>query len=116
MFSTRPRRFAWFVIGALAGSLALVMAVSVIQTRDLVGLIRGQQKTNTETVDLIKDCTQPVGKCFKRGQRQTATAVDSINRVTLAAAACAARRPGQTVPQIKACVIKQLAKDRKLGR
>ena len=114
MFSTPGRRrFAWFVIGSLAGALVLLALVAIVQTRDLAGTIRGTQKANTETVDLIKDCTQPRGKCFKRGQRQTATAVDSINRVTLAAAACAARRPGQTAPQIKACVMKQLAKDRR---
>lgn len=112
MFSTpRRRQFAWFVIGVLASSLAVLTVVSVVNTNATTASIRRQQQTNTTTVDLIRDCTRPQGKCFKRGQRQTARAVADINRVTVYAAACASRMPGQSADQIQRCIVRELAKD-----
>jgi hypothetical protein len=111
MFSTPARRrFAWFVIGILSGALVLLALVAIVQTRDLAGTIRSTQKANTETVDIIRDCTRPAGRCFMRGQRQTARAVADINRVTVYAAACASKRPGQTATQIRSCVVRMLAR------
>lgn len=36
----------------------------------------------------INDCTQPTGKCYKRGAKKTGEAVGSIGMTSVAAAAC----------------------------
>lgn len=36
----------------------------------------------------INDCTQPTGKCYKRGQKKTGKAVGSIGLTSVAAASC----------------------------
>lgn len=75
--------------------------------------VQGKQRAveNRETLHTIKDCTQPSGECYKRSQRQAASAVASINRVAIYAAACAAQYHHPTVEQVQSCVITRLAKD-----
>jgi hypothetical protein len=88
----------------------LCLVLSLGTTLVNVAVIRSNQESGRTVVDQIKNCTTPGRPCYERGQRQTATAVADINRVTLAAATCAARRPGQTAPEIRACVLDLLAK------
>jgi hypothetical protein len=76
MFSTKGRReAAWFVIGSLAVCLAILTLYAIFTTRELTGRIRATQKSTVASVHLIRDCTEPHGKCFKRGQKSTAKAV-----------------------------------------
>lgn len=104
------RRGLWYaLIGILAGALVVLVIVRVAQTADLVSEIRHSQVTNHQTLHAIKDCTRPDGRCYQRGQRRTARAVSSINRVVILAAACASQEPGQSVARIQACVIDRLA-------
>lgn len=114
---SRPVAFA--VMGLTLGVLAVLLLVSILQTRMLVGEVRNTQKTNTGTVRLIKaqgrairDCTDPTGECFKRAKRQTAGAVNDINKISVYAAACADQSGVQTASEIYACVVERLAKDK----
>lgn len=61
------------------------------------------------TAEQIESCTTPGRPCFERGQRQTASAIETINRVTILAAACADQPRRQTVEQIQFCVLRRLA-------
>lgn len=112
MFSTQRRReAAWFVIGSLAVCLAILTLYAIFTTRELAGRIRETQKSTVASVHLIRDCTEPAGKCFKRGQKSTGKAVASINKITVYAAACADKPGNQSVTQIQSCVIRKLAAD-----
>jgi hypothetical protein len=104
------RRGLWYaLIGVLVGALVVIVIFRVAQTADLVTEIRHSQITNHQTLHAIKSCTKPDGRCYKRGQKQTARAVSNINRVVILAAACASQEPGQSVARIQACVINRLA-------
>lgn len=66
-----------------------VMALVILQMYTLV-TIRQTQVDNTAKVDntaeavrLIKDCTDPSGDCYQRGQKRTAEAIVGINEGTL---------------------------------
>jgi hypothetical protein len=107
-----------FILVAAVVAAALVVGLVV-----LVGLIRSTQIDNTAKADardetiantartlrLVRSCVTPSGKCYERGQAQTAEAVGNINRVVILAAACAAQMPGGTVESITKCVTDQLA-------
>jgi hypothetical protein len=112
MLSTPRRRLAaWFVIGVLVASLVLLTLVAIVQTRGTTAAIRASQQQRADTFALLVDCTSPSGRCFQRGQRQTANAVASINKVTVYAASCASQRPGQSAEEIRRCVVRLLARD-----
>jgi hypothetical protein len=100
--------FAGWATALIAGVILVAILAATLVT---VVTIRATQKTNTNTVDLIRDCTEPKGKCFQRGQDQTAGAIADINQVTVYAAACASKVPGQTAEQIQRCVVRLLADD-----
>lgn len=109
---TRRRALAWALVGLGIG-FVIVAALSVPV---ILGQIRITQVDNTQRAEqdseallIIKDCTQPAGKCFKRGQRATAKAVGDINQVVILAAACAPLTPGD-VDAITACIVDGLAK------
>lgn len=108
----------WAVIAAGVAVLIIGVVAVLIQTNNLTAAIRDQQKESVErakdiqtTQQVIRDCTDPGGACFERGQRQTAKAVGDINQVIVYAAACADRDGVQTQPEIYACVIDMLAND-----
>ena len=110
------RKIGYALLGVLVGILIVLVIVRVAQTAQLVNEIREAQVTNGKTLDnssetlhVIKDCTQPTGACYKHAQRETAGAVASINRVVILAAACASQKPGQSVAEIQRCVINRLA-------
>lgn len=116
MTASKRRR----VLVATAGALVVAL-VSVVVTAVIVAAVsssetneRGanrveQNQRNDETLALIKDCTQPDGECFKRGQRRTAAAVGDINRVVILAASCASGPVKKSVEEIQSCVIARLA-------
>jgi hypothetical protein len=93
---------AFFLFVGIA--LALLLLVTAI----IVGQIRHQQvqsygtlqsanaaaRSAQETGDAIHSCVTPGEPCFERSQRHTASAVSSINRVVILAAACAVGRTG----------------------
>ena len=108
-------------VGILVGCLVVAVLVLMVRTWSLTDQIRESQKTNTgtleatqQTLDAVNDCTQPTGKCFKRGQSQTAKAVGDINRVVVLAAACSVGLDQrlsveERQSRISACVIDRLA-------
>lgn len=99
---------------ALAILLGFAAYTSYTSSRSLQAIEDGQKSGHT-LLNTINDCTQPTGKCYKRGQRRTASAVSSINQVVILAAACASGLPpGLTVEsrqaEIQTCVINRLAR------
>lgn len=92
-----------------------ILIVLTVQSSATTQAIRGSQKNNQAVLDTIQDCTQPAGACYKRGQKQTASAVSDINRVIILAAACASSGlpPDLSVAErqaaIQSCVISRLA-------
>lgn len=76
--------------------------------------IRKTQTERGETLTVIKDCTQVGGKCYERGQKQTAGVLASAQQIIVLAAACAVDvTPSQSVAerqaQIGSCITKRLA-------
>lgn len=86
-------------LGALIGVMAAVVIVTLVWA---VLAIRDTQTTNTGTIDLIKNCTEADGQCYKENQRRTAEAIQQLidanqlnevatRRVVLLTAACQER-------------------------
>lgn len=105
-------RAAWGVIGLVLGICAVALVVAVIVAAVTVTQVRESQIGNTETInntkatlDLIRDCTEPSGKCYQRGQASTADAVDNIGLLSAYAAACADQPETQTADEIQDCVL-----------
>lgn len=117
------RAIAYAMAYVLVGALVVGVLTVLVQTREVVGVVREQQKQSVArgkdiqaTAQLIKDCTDPEGECYKQGQRRTAGAVADINRVVILAAACSVGVPPDlTVVDrqslIQSCVIARLARE-----
>lgn len=117
----RQRPWLGAVVGVLIGVLLVSVLAMLVRTFSLADSIRESQKANTgtllssqQTLKAVEDCTQPVGDCFKRGQKATASAVGDINRVVILAAACSVgldQRLSVAERQdvISACVIDRLS-------
>lgn len=113
----RLRSVVWTVAGLLAAALVASVLTAVV----VVAQIRSDQVDNTaksdkrdETLALIQDCTQPSGKCYKRGQRATAKAVGDIGATNILAVVCALQVPDSVplkpaIRQVSDCVADQLA-------
>jgi hypothetical protein len=110
------RRIARYEFMKRAGILFTAVVVTVCLA--ILALITAQNsergKENHELLTTVRDCTQPSGECYQRGQKRTASAVSDINQVIILAAACSAGLPvGLTVEQrqaeIQNCVIDRLA-------
>lgn len=111
-------RRAFIAVGILALALALAVSLAVVVAT------RGTQQTNVPKIDntettleLVQDCVTPGGKCYERGQRQTADAVQSLNEAAIdaasSAAACAALPDVSGYIEIKHCVDRTLAENRR---
>lgn len=112
------RRFVGLVIGVLAGALVAALLAGAI----VAAQIRGTQldrlpqvEQNDETLQIVKDCTQVGGKCYQRGQRQTAAILTSAQKIIILSAACsldvdAAQSVEERVQQITGCVTQRLAR------
>lgn len=59
--------------------------------------------SNRTVLNLVRDCTDPSGKCAQRGQQQTGKAVATIRDGQVIAAWCALHSP--TLPAARACVV-----------
>lgn len=108
------RKIAWFVLGCAGMALVLAVLYVVLAAAQTTHAIRDTQVNNRTLLATIQDCTQPTGDCYRRGQQQTASAVSSINRVVILAAACASGLPGGLTVEarqnaIQACVIDRLS-------
>lgn len=112
----RRRRVIGLVIGVLIGVLVAGLATVPV----LLGQIRSTQLEGTPTgkkllasAETIEDCTTPGGKCYERGQRQTAQILSSAQRIILLSAACSvdldpAQPVDRRVRDITDCVTKRL--------
>ena len=104
MLSTeRRRQTVWFVLGLLVALLAMSTLYSIQRTATLAEAIRENQKSGRAVLDRVNDCTTPGRRCFEQGQKRTASAVGDINLVTIYAASCGSRHPGQPVV-VRRCV------------
>lgn len=116
---SRVRKVTWALLGVSISGLVGALLVGVV----VVAQIRGTQVTNTvktdksaETLAVIKDCTSPSGKCYKRGQDQTAQVLSDVSRIIILAAACAVDvTPAQSVADRQAsitnCLTERIARD-----
>lgn len=98
---------------ATRGFLVIVLVILAVAVVTL-GQIFDNSERNGETLRVIRDCTQPSGQCYKRGQAQTAQAVADIGRYVVLAAACAAdvdasQPVDRRIALITACITERLA-------
>ena len=123
-----PQHARLWALGALYGmvvaTLAFVIVAQIGQAR-----VQDQQTVLLQNADqdradiervvrLLVECTTDPrdrkppeqakpGDCFVRGTTRTGTAVQTLNQVTIAAAACGAEHPGN-VPATERCVRRTL--------
>lgn len=95
------------ILGALAGLLAGLLVVLVLV---LVVQIYQLAQQNNQLNERIVDCTTPGRLCFEDGQKRTADAVALLNRYTEAAVVCADATGVQSREEVRACIIRTLAK------
>lgn len=81
----------------------ILMVLSVILT--IVSIVMFDLK---ETADNIESCTNPKGRCYADSTARTGSAINTINQITVYAAFCSKQPENNTVPQIKACIEKEL--------
>lgn len=112
-------RIAWAIASIAAALAVIVIVVAILVSATQATAIRDAQVNNTktiensqETLDLIRDCTQPEGACYRRSQESTAEVVDNIGLLSTYAAACADQPDQQTAVQIRACVLDLLDRPR----
>jgi hypothetical protein len=100
-------RFMWFM-GIMAAVVAIILAGVYMQVRSDSRVLQGSENAR----NLIIDCVTPTGKCFREGQARTGAAIQSINQVSILAAACApdyVTLPlAQRTDAIKACIVRGL--------
>lgn len=107
----RWRAAAWVTLGAVVALLVVLLVAAILTTATQTNAIRSTQQNSRDALTAIQDCTTPGKDCFERGQKSTAKAVATINKVAVYAAACADRPRQQSVEQISACVFARLARD-----
>lgn len=118
--SKRPAIYVLFAVAVAV--LVMGFAAMFVRQATLTAQIRDTQVTNTraressdKVLTTIEDCTQPAGKCYQRGQKQTAAAVGDINRVVILASACSVGLDSrlsvaERQTAIQSCVIERLAR------
>lgn len=107
------RRLAvWGLAGALSAGVVIVVIAAVLISATTVTRVRESQVTNTgtlnntdRTLEILLDCTDPTGDCYKRGQASQASAIEDISRISVYAAACADKPREQTAEQIQECIL-----------
>jgi hypothetical protein len=96
------------LVGVMVGILVVLVLYLLVRTNTLTTEIRTSQKSNGETVRIIKDCTEPEGDCFKEAQSRQADVVGDINAVITLAATCADQPGVQTREDIERCILEEL--------
>ena len=76
------------IIFSLLVTGLLLYTVLLVRQTQVDGVARS--KDTKVLAEQIRSCTSPGGKCYERGQRQTAKAVDAIGAVNKSSAAAAA--------------------------
>jgi hypothetical protein len=123
----RVRSFLHVVAGTATGLLIVGVLFLLVQTSSLAGLIRetqvAAQQRSLDTrsaaesaargTERIEACTTPGRDCFQESQRRLAKAISNINDYATYAAACADKPRQQTARQIRACIVAQIADDRR---
>lgn len=103
------------LITSLVYTLAAVLVIGVIfvvtQTFTLLTTVRETQKDSRESVEAIRDCTQPSGECYREARERSARTVTDIGKVSAYAAACADRPGVQTEDEVRLCVLRKVARD-----
>jgi hypothetical protein len=61
-------------------------------------------KLSITILERLQDCTTPGGGCYEQSREGTSGAINNINEVTVAAAACADREGVNTVTDIRKCI------------
>jgi hypothetical protein len=114
------RKVTWallgIAVGGLVGSLLLGVVIAA-QIRNAQVERQPQLQADSETLSIIKSCTEPTGECYKRGQKQTARVLSDVSRIIILAAACAVDvTPAETVADrqlsIQNCISDRIADDR----
>lgn len=92
--SARPAvtALAWLCIGIVViGVTYTVFAIRDTQTSNspVLKSTAAAAQDAKRAADTIQDCVEPGGKCYERGQEQTAKAVGDIGQLQVNAVACA---------------------------
>jgi hypothetical protein len=96
---------------------ALLLAISLLfqftaqradiqNAQETLDGIENLAQQGTEQRDLILDCTNPQGKCFKKAQSKTAEIVTNLNIVTQYSVICGERVDGEM--EILDCVNREV--------
>lgn len=98
--TVRLNRIARVYIVILTLALVAGTAVNLWSTHE----------TNKNT-NVIIDCTDPDGRCYKEARAAGKENVKLINEISIAAAYCAKQPENKTIDQVKTCVNKSLSHD-----
>lgn len=92
-----------------------VLAIAIGITAFTAVAIRNQQVQRVPVTDgiaentaIIKDCTEPGGKCYDRSQRQLRSTIQELNQFGAVVAACASGPEVQTYDEIIKCATLQI--------
>lgn len=118
----RRGRFALLGLGMVGGALLVLVVYAILssavnssETNERGESREKQTAVNDQTLRIIRDCTEPSGECFKRGQKATAEAVSQIGAGNILAVVCALNVPNGTpledaLDQVTTCVADRLNK------
>lgn len=104
------RLFVIVLVALLVGAMVTIVRIRASQVDNT-----NKNDARDEALALVKDCVQVGGKCYQRGQRNTAAILNSAQRIIILSAACSADvAPDQNVDQriaaITTCVVDRLTK------
>lgn len=105
----RPALYA--LVGALVGFFLIGMTYLVVTSFTTTQAIRDTQKGSSRSVEIIEDCTDPGGKCYRRSQERTAAIVGDIGKLAAYASACADQRGVQGQDEVLRCLLDRLRRD-----
>jgi hypothetical protein len=110
------RRLLLAAIAALTALLVAGVVAMAVFAAFTLGTVRETQldsvqraKDTERLAERIESCTTPGGQCFEASAARTRSAVGTINRITVYAAACADRAGVDTAPEIQHCIERALA-------
>lgn len=116
LVGARLRAFLFFILGVAVTLVVYAVTVAAVNSQEINE--RGESRepqnaANDETLAIIKDCTQPNGRCFRRGQQRTAQVLASAQRIIILSAACSAAvdtslTVDQRIAEITSCVTARL--------
>lgn len=110
------RVILWALVYVAIGVFIVGTVVIAINTYTTAAAIRKTQTQNTSTLNfakeslrVLKDCTEPKGKCYQEGQKAQGQAIGTLTASQVAAVACADGPDTQSFAEIQACVARTLA-------